>query len=326
MLSNLNCANLPLIDNFLTTSLLREVNITHCSTVFSRTCRAKNREMSLPDLMDFTTAQRPPSTPSKDSGFESDSPPPLLHSPASVKSLGSPRHGSLADLSHPRDDPRGQGLEYTPSKASTHALDGLASITTPTRKPMEIQLPELEPERPLSYPKSSNADDSTSLPTLSYIALGSQKARNPPIKVLLVLSPNPAFTRELSMLDGVFRQFCADFSKSSDATAEATKKQQKMDKWTHISLYTHWRTHGADPLHGIHHYALQAKLEREDEVQWRLGLPVLEKLIEEEVRRGDDRRAFVVSGLKAGDLEGVRAFAERVSRLPFIIPSSSLFN
>jgi hypothetical protein len=46
-------------------------------------------------------------------------------------------------------------------------------------------------------------------------------------------------------------------------------------------------------------------------VQWRLTVPVLQALIEDEVKRGS--RAFVVCGLRVGDVEGVRAFGRTVS-------------
>lgn len=46
-------------------------------------------------------------------------------------------------------------------------------------------------------------------------------------------------------------------------------------------------------------------------MQWRLAVPVLQALIEGEVKKGS--RAFVVCGLRVGDVQGVRAFGRTVS-------------
>lgn len=169
--------------------------------------------------------------------------------------------------------------------------------------------------------------------TLDHISLSPQPP-NPPLKVLLVLTPNPARLSELKALEAFAQQFCEDFSSSSF-------EEYSQEEWCCINLYAHFRECVAMRETGdasddselgdadgvkrhcennedlevgigfIHPYALLEKLDQEKEVQWRLAIPVLRGLIDREVEKG--ARAFVVSGLRVGDVEGVRAFGKSVS-------------
>jgi hypothetical protein len=147
---------------------------------------------------------------------------------------------------------------------------------------------------------------------------------NPPITVLLVLSPQPANPAETTAFEAFGSRFCSEFGGNDG------------HDWSSISLYAHFRKWATAQkfnapnflggreeidandvdIGGIHPYALRAKLDQEKEVQWRLAVPVLQALIDSEVKKGS--RAFVVCGLAVGDVEGVRAFGRTVSCFNFI--------
>ncbi|KAM0722029.1 hypothetical protein Q7P37_002955 [Cladosporium fusiforme] len=185
----------------------------------------------------------------------------------------------------------------------------------------------LQPLRPLKLARPcsfTNTTDTTTTSTNSFQAYTltritpSQPEPKPQLKILLALTPRPASLTESIFFPSLSKRFCDDFSSSGGT------------QWMCVSLYGHlraWMKRYGDigamdqamdidkdskvGIGSIHPYALRAKLEREQEVQWRLGIPVLLELIGEEVRRGG--RAFVVCGLGVGDLDGVRAFGEKIA-------------
>jgi len=178
----------------------------------------------------------------------------------------------------------------------------------------------------------------------------SRPTPNPPITVLLALTPQPATLADQAAFEEFAARFSADFSNFCIE-----------EMWSCISLYSHYREwaqrnqefnerHRGDqddatpPSMGpngsgsgtttsitttaattslsryaiaeaeigtIHPFALRTRLEQETEVHWEFFLPVLQRLIEREVAQG--MRLFVIGGLKLGDVEGVRAFARKVS-------------
>lgn len=204
------------------------------------------------------------------------------------------------------------------------------------------------------YNKRSAARMNNNYTTLDHVT-SSRPTPNPPIKVLLALTPQPATLADLVAFQDIGARFSADFS---DFCIE--------EMWCCISLYTHYRewaqrnpeseerrcgdeddaappsvdpnssgtvttattttatTTSSPPkcdtaaveaeIGTIHPFALRAKLEQEIEVDWSFFLPVLQRLIEREVAQG--MRLFVIGGLKLGDVEGVRAFAQKVNSIP----------
>jgi hypothetical protein len=171
---------------------------------------------------------------------------------------------------------------------------------------------------------------------------------NPPITVMLVLTPQPATLADQTTFDDFAARFSEDFSNFS---VEKT--------WGVVSLYGHYRewarrssksgtpppdespVPGAWPLESpnaveqepkstaaptssqqcdttdeereignIHPSALLTKLEQGIDVHWRFFIPVLQQLIDREVQKG--MRSIIVGGLKIGDLAGMRAFAQKV--------------
>jgi hypothetical protein len=171
---------------------------------------------------------------------------------------------------------------------------------------------------------------------------------NPPITVMLVLTPQPATLADQTTFDDFAARFSEDFSNFS---VEKT--------WGVVSLHGHYRewarrssksgtpppdespVPGAWPLDSpnlvdlepkstaaptssqqcdtiddekdignIHPSALLAKLEQGVDVHWRFFIHVLQQLIEREVKKGT--RSIIVGGLKFGDLAGIREFAQKV--------------
>jgi len=178
-----------------------------------------------------------------------------------------------------------------------------------------VNITPLKLSRPRTYARHQSEHENVIPQILSHMVT-SPSAPNPPIKVLLVLTPQPASLAETTTFEDLGSRFCKDFSKGG---------------WSCISLYAHFRRWAADQkqsnsrdalggygadegdvgIGAIHPYALRAKLEQEKEVQWRLAVPVLQALIDEEVKKGS--RAFVVCGLSIGDVKGLSAFARTVS-------------
>ena len=76
-----------------------------------------------------------------------------------------------------------------------------------------------------------------------------------------------------------------------------------------------------EEIGSIHPTALLAKLEQETDVHWRFFIPVLQQLIDREVKEGT--RQIIVGGFKIGDLAGIRAFSQKVS-LPPSVPMSCI--
>jgi hypothetical protein len=178
---------------------------------------------------------------------------------------------------------------------------------------------------------------------------------NPPITVMLVLTPQPATLADQTTFDDFGARFSEDFSNFS---VEKT--------WGVVSLYGHYHewarrcsksvtpppdespVPGAWPLDSpnvvepepkktaattspqqcdttddekeignIHPSALLAKLEQGIDVHWRFFIPVLQQLIEREVKKvKKGMRSIIVGGLKMGDIAGIRAFAQKVSSPP----------
>jgi hypothetical protein len=172
---------------------------------------------------------------------------------------------------------------------------------------------------------------------------------NPPITVMLVLTPQPATLADQAAFEDFGARFSEDFS---NLTVGKT--------WSVVSLYGHYRAwaqrfsesgtpppdEGAVPgawpcenpnivgqestataaapasppqcdtaddeeeIGNIHPSALLTKLEQGIDVHWRLSTPVLQELIEREVKNGT--RSIIVGGLKMGDIAGIRAFAQKV--------------
>ena len=177
---------------------------------------------------------------------------------------------------------------------------------------------------------------------------------NPPITVMLVLTPQPAILADQAAFEDFGARFSEDFS--NVAVVEKT--------WSVVSLYGHYRawarrssasgtpSPGESPVPGawpcenpnvvgqestataaapaspphcdttddekaignIHPSSLLSKLEQGIDVHWRFFIPVLQQLIEREVKNGT--RSIIVGGLKMGDIAGIRAFAQKVSSPP----------
>jgi len=190
-----------------------------------------------------------------------------------------------------------------------------------------------------SYSKQSK-DGMNNYATLDH-ATSSPPVPNPPIKVILALTPQPATLTDQAAFDDFGARFSADFS---DYCYE--------ELWSCISLYAHyreWARHDAEAeerratpsvnpggsenvtattaatasssqddtaearIGRIHPCVLHSKLEQGTEVHWRFFLPVLQQLIELQVAQGF--RLFVIGGFKLGDVAGVKAFAQKVSSL-----------
>lgn len=202
---------------------------------------------------------------------------------------------------------------------------------SPVRTSYAANVTPLAPPRPRTFDRHEIEYDNFLPQALSCMSLTPTTA-NPPITVLLVLTPNPSSLAETTALEAFGSRFCSDFGGGGGGGGAGLN-------WSCISLYAHFRRSAAaqqkvddqtslggcdrgeiDGNHvgigAIHPYALRAKLDQEKEVQWRLAAPVLKALIDSEVKKGS--RKFVVCGLAIGDVEGLRAFGRTVSSQIFI--------
>lgn len=284
--------------------------------------------------MDISTPiNSSPSTP-KPWDVDSDAPPPLYKSNSTVTSL-SPEPIETSENLDSYSDKYQPNYTATPSPTSDllPELDDQSRFSTPTpRNSISISIP-----RPRTYTAHtlSGAETMYNSQTLDYKSL-SPPPRNPRLTILLVLTPNPASLADLTALETFTPRFCEDFSDKSERSRE---------KWRCVNLYAHYREWAATEVSSgrvgsdtrdlsgsgtrqdridddkdheidigsIHPYALLEKLKQEKEVQWRLAVPVLRTLIDREVKNG--ARHLVVSGLQAGDVNGLRAFGRLVSIL-----------
>ena len=225
-----------------------------------------------------------------------------------------------------------QQWNYNDNDSDATQIPDLTEYSRPQNSPVRNSYgangTPIAPARPRTFERHELEDGNTISQTLDHMVLSLPTA-NPPITVLLVLTPRPASLAESTAFEAFSSRFSSDFG-GGDAGLN----------WNHISLYAHFRNCAAaaqqkfdpqPPLNGrgrgeingndvnigaIHPYALRAKLEQEKEVQWRLAVPVLKALIDSEVKKGV--RAFVVCGLGVEDVEGVRAFGRTVSLEMFI--------
>jgi hypothetical protein len=195
------------------------------------------------------------------------------------------------------------------------------SYQSPAR-PSRANITPLKLARARTYARHRSGREDL-IPQILDHMVTSPAASKPRITVLLVLTPQPASLAETTAFEDLGSRFCKDFNKS---------------EWSCISLYAHFRKWAAQEsdlqsalgghdasdedvgIGSIHPYTLRAKLEQEKEVQWRLAVPVLQALIDHEVKRGS--RAFVVCGMSTGDIEGVRAFGRTVSISPLCMRTS----
>jgi hypothetical protein len=261
-----------------------------------------------------------PCTPKpKSRNFRTPSPP--YKSNGTVITLDSPPGGNY-DNAYEFEDPMQYNYDENDSDATQ--MPDLTEYRTPTNSPVRslhaniTPLKPLKLARPRTYAHHGPGDANFIAQGLGHIVL-SPPIANPPITVLLVLTPQPATPAENTAFEALGSRFCSDFGGNAGSD------------WSCISLYAHFRqwaaqqksdeqyslggsgeTDGNDvAIGGIHPYALREKLDQEKEVQWRLAVPVLQALIEHEVKKG--ARAFVVCGLRVGDVQGVRAFGRTVS-------------
>lgn len=240
-----------------------------------------------------------PSTPELNSVYP-NTPSRLDEQPATAIYLSS----SSSDTDYDNNN-NTQGLGY---QNNQHHNTTILSPAIHHGLPMRPLSPGARPQPYLPYTTSK-------LPiTLSRLAM-SPKPPKPAIKVLLVLTPNPASADEHALFESLGAQFAKDFSTSSS-------------KWTCVSLYAHFRawadeqaSAGTDTGTGtgtgtgvdigsIHPLALRARLDSETEVPWQLALPVLQELIDAEVAKG--ARKFVVVGLSGMKWDGAANFGETV--------------
>ncbi|GAB7335117.1 hypothetical protein MBLNU13_g06959t1 [Cladosporium sp. NU13] len=207
--------------------------------------------------------------------------------------------------------------QYNDNDSEATQIPDLTEYSHPPNTPMRTSYAAnttpVKPLRPRTFVRHQSETDENIPQTLDHMVLSLPTA-NPPITVLLVLTPKPASLAETTAFEAFSSRFCSDFG----TTAE----------WNCISLYAHFRKwatarkltspnplgiRGEDKLDigGVHPYALRAKLDQEEEVQWRLTVPVLKTLIDSEVKKGS--RAFVICGLAVGDVGGVRAFGRTIA-------------
>jgi hypothetical protein len=220
-------------------------------------------------------------------------------------------------------------LEFEPDNNND---DFPPDFTSPTQH-RETKIPPLKLSRPRTYIPEPSGKMQYASEVLDHISSSLPTASNPPaISIILLLTPNPARLTVVNDLEDFATRFSADFS---SATYEGKQR------WHSINLYEHFhgwaarnplsdgngiaRATGFDDnmedvagvddvgIGSIHPYALHAKLAQEKEVNWRLALPVLQSLVDRQVKKG--ARRFVVCGLKVGDVEGVRGFARQVCLL-----------
>lgn len=215
-----------------------------------------------------------------------------------------------------------QQYDYNDNDSDATQIPDLTEYSHPPNSPVRFSRANITPlkqARPRTYARHESEDDHTIPETLDHMVLSLPTA-NPPITVLLVLTPQPASLAETTAFQAFGSRFCSDFGGGVG------------ENWSCINLYAHFRKCAAAQqkidgeipfgrrgeidendagIGAIHPYALRAKLDQEKEVQWRLAVPVLQALIGNEVKKGS--RAFVVCGLAVGDVEGVRVFGRTVS-------------
>jgi hypothetical protein len=270
------------------------------------------------DAMDLASPfNSNPSTPKpKSRNFRTPSPP--YKSNATVISLDTPPERNY-DNAYDFEDP--MQYNYNDNDSDATQMPDLTEYGTPANSPVRFShanIPPLKLARQRTYARRGPDDANAVARTLDHMVL-SPPTTNPSITVLLVLTPQPASLAETTAFETLGSRFCVDFGGRAGSN------------WSSISLYAHFRKWATqqvsdeqDPLDGsgevggndvgiggIHPYALRDKLDQEKEVQWRLAVPVLQALIEGEVKKGS--RAFVVCGLRVGDVQGVRAFGRTVS-------------
>ena len=89
------------------------------------------------------------------------------------------------------------------------------------------------PPEPMEEPRSYSAQASEAMnnyTALDHATSSPPPAPNPPIKVLLVVTPQPATLNDQAAFEEFGARFCADFG---DPSSE--------EMWTYISLYSHYR-------------------------------------------------------------------------------------
>jgi hypothetical protein len=221
-------------------------------------------------------------------------------------------------------------LEFEPNYIDNDNSDDFsADFTSPTQR-RDNKIPPLKLFRQRTYLPEHSATMQHASEVLDHISFSLPSTANQPeITILLLLTPNPASLAVITDLENITTRFSADFS-------SVTYNEQQ--QWHSINLYEHlygWAarnplSNGNITAHAakfddsievdanvddvgigsIHPYALHAKLEQEKEVNWRLAIAVLKRLIDREVGKG--KRRFMVCGLKVGDVPGVRGFARKV--------------
>lgn len=211
-----------------------------------------------------------------------------------------------------------QQEQYNDNDSDVTQMPDLTEYSHPPNAPTRTSHANVTPIKPLrlrTFTRRESGNENAFSQALGHMLLWPPTA-NPPITVLLVLTPRPASLAETTAFEAFGPRFCSDFEGSGG------------QDWSCISLYAHFRKWATAQefksvnalnirdeddidIGGIHPYALRAKLEQEKEVQWRLAVPVLKTLIDGEVKKGS--RAFVICGLAVGDVEGVRAFGRTVS-------------
>jgi hypothetical protein len=277
-----------------------------------------------------------PCTPKpKSRNFRTPSPPPYKSNATVVSLDSSPVRNNnnngydIEDHMHDFLSRQQQQWNYNDNGSDATQIPNLTEHSRPHNSPVRnsyaADVTPLALVRPRTFERHELGDGSTISQTLDHMTLSPTTA-NPPITVLLVLTPQPASLAETTAFEAFGSRFCSDFGAGGAGL-----------NWTSVSLYAHFRRYryaGAQqkiydqtPLGGrsrgdvggndvsigaIHPYALRARLDQGKEVQWRLAVPVLKALIDSEVKKGS--RAFVVCGLAVGDLDGVRAFGRVVSR------------
>jgi hypothetical protein len=270
------------------------------------------------DAMDLASPfNSNPCTPKPNArNFRTSSPP--YKSTATVISLDSPPEGNYSNACDTEDRMQ---YNWNDNDSDATQMPDLTEYSLPPISPVrffQANITPLKLARPRTYARHGLEDANAVARTLDHIVL-SPSTTKPPITVLLILTPQPGSLAETIAFEALALRFCSDFGGSAGSD------------WSCVSLYAHFRNRAAQqefdekhPLGGrdkvggtdvgigaIHPYALREKLDHEKEVQWRLAVPVLQALIENEVKKG--ARMFVVCGLRVGDVEGLRAFGRAVS-------------
>lgn len=255
-----------------------------------------------------------------------NTPSPPYKSNATVISLDSSPIGGINahDIEDRMHDyfSRQQG-QYNDNDSDATRMPDLTEYSHPPNTPTRTSHANATPIKPLrlrTFTRHGLGNENAFPQTLDHMLLSPPNA-NPPITVLLVLSPRPANLAETTAFEAFGSRFCSDFGGSDGHDWSCTSLYAHFRKWATVRKFKSPNPldiRGEDKvgIGGIHPYALRAKLDQEKEVQWRLAVPVLQALIDSEVKKGS--RAFVVCGLAVGDVEGVRAFGRTVSCFNFI--------